>query len=44
MNELITQINDAIWTYVLIGVLVGCGLWFTFKTRFVQFCTVPHGG
>ena len=37
MNELITQINDAIWTYLLIGVLVGCGLWFTFKTRFVQF-------
>lgn len=37
MNDLITQINDAIWTYVLIGALVGCGLWFTFKTRFVQF-------
>jgi AGCS family alanine or glycine:cation symporter len=37
MNELITQINDAIWTYVLIGVLVACGLWFTWKTRGVQF-------
>ena len=37
MNELITQINDAIWSYVLIAALVGCGLWFTMKTRFVQF-------
>ena len=37
MNELITQINDALWSYVLIGALVGCGLWFTWRTRFVQF-------
>lgn len=37
MNELITGINDVIWTYVLIGALVGCGIWFTIRTRFVQF-------
>ena len=37
MNELITSINDAIWGYVLVFVLVGCGLWFTWRTRFVQF-------
>ena len=37
MNELITHINDAIWGYVLIGVLVACGAWFTWKTRGVQF-------
>ena len=37
MNELITQINDAVWGYVLIAALVGCGVWFTIKTRFVQF-------
>ena len=37
MNELITQINDAVWGYVLIFALVGCGLWFTWRTRFVQF-------
>ena len=37
LNALITQINDAVWGYVLIFVLVGCGVWFTFKTRFVQF-------
>ena len=37
MNELITQINDALWGYVLIAVLVACGLWFTWKTKGVQF-------
>ncbi len=37
MNELITGINDAIWGYVLIGALVLCGLWFTWKTKGVQF-------
>ena len=37
MNELITQLNDAVWGYVLIFALVGCGLWFTWRTRFVQF-------
>lgn len=37
LNEWITCVNDAIWTYVLIAVLVGCGLWFTWRTRFVQF-------
>ena len=37
LNELITSVNDAIWGYVLIAALVGCGLWFTIKTRFVQF-------
>jgi AGCS family alanine or glycine:cation symporter len=37
MNEWITAVNDAIWSYVLIGALVGCGLWFTIRTKFVQF-------
>ena len=37
MNELITQINDAIWGYVLIVVLIICGIWFTWKTKGVQF-------
>lgn len=37
LNELITSINDALWSYVLIAALVGCGLWFTWRTRFVQF-------
>ena len=37
MMEIINQINDALWGYVLIAALVGCGLWFTWRTRFVQF-------
>ena len=37
MNELITSINDVIWSYVLMVALVVCGLWFTWRTRFVQF-------
>ena len=37
MNEWITIVNDVIWSYVLIAALVGCGLWFTWRTRFVQF-------
>ena len=37
LNELITQVNDAVWGYVLIFALVGCGIWFTIRTRFVQF-------
>ncbi len=37
MNELISHINDALWGYVLIGALIVCGLWFTWRTRFVQF-------
>ena len=37
MEEWIVLISDAIWSYVLIAVLVSCGIWFTWKTRGVQF-------
>ncbi len=37
MNDIITQVSDALWTYVLIGALVLSGLWFTWKTKGVQF-------
>jgi len=26
-----------LWTYILIAMLMGCAVWFTLKTRFVQF-------
>ena len=42
MNELITAVNDVIWSYVLIVALVGCGLWFTWRTKFVQFRMVDE--
>jgi len=37
MNEVINIVNDALWGYVLIGALVACGLWFTWRTKGVQF-------
>ena len=33
----INSINTFLWSYVLIILLLGCAVWFTFKTRFVQF-------
>lgn len=35
--EYINLINDVLWTYILIALLLGCAVWFTLKTRFVQF-------
>ena len=35
--ELIATLNDFLWTYILLAALLGCGLWFTWRTRFVQF-------
>ena len=37
INVAISQINEALWTYLLIGALILCGLYFTVRTRFVQF-------
>lgn len=37
LNLLIGGVNDVLWTYVLITMLLGCAFWFTYKTRFVQF-------
>ena len=39
--ELFTQIindtNDILWTYILVVMLLGCAVWFSIKTKFVQF-------
>ena len=37
ITQLITSVNDFLWTYILIAILIGCALYFTFKTKFVQF-------
>ena len=37
MTNFINSLNDMLWGYVLIASLIGCGLWFTWRTRFVQF-------
>ena len=33
----IASINDLLWTYILIIMLLGCAVWFSIRTRFVQF-------
>ena len=42
LEKWVDLINDALWSYVLIIVLVGLGLWFTFRTKFVQFRDFPE--
>lgn len=42
MEDMLENINDALYSYVLIIVLLGLGLWFTIKTRFVQFRLFPE--
>ncbi|MBP5424847.1 MAG: alanine:cation symporter family protein [Prevotella sp.] len=37
MIDIINQANDFLWGYIIIAALVGCGLWFTWRMRFVQF-------
>ena len=37
LHEMILKVNDFIWTYILIAMLIVLGLYFTFKTKFVQF-------
>lgn len=40
LNNLITSVNETLWTYLLIGALIICGLYFTIRTRFVQFTMI----
>lgn len=37
MGDLISNINDALYGYILIILLIAGGLYFTFKTKFAQF-------
>ena len=34
---MLSVLSDLLWSKVLIALLVGIGIWFTFATRFVQF-------
>ena len=33
----IDGINDVLWSYLLVALLLGCAVWFTLRTRGVQF-------
>ncbi len=37
MVDFLNGLNDIIWTYILIAVLLVLGVFFTYKTKFVQF-------
>lgn len=43
LNEILTKINDVMYTYILIIMLVGTGLYFTIRTRAVQFRLLKDG-
>lgn len=40
--EIINNINDLLWTYVMVGLLLGAALYFTLFTRGVQFTMIPQ--
>lgn len=42
LNKIIFNVNDFIWSYILIGLLIALGLYFTFKTNFVQFRNIKE--
>ena len=37
LSRWIGGVNDVLWTYVLVAALLGCAVWFTLRTRGVQF-------
>lgn len=37
LNEIISKFSNFLWTYILIAMLITIGVYFTFKTKFVQF-------
>lgn len=42
LNDKILLINDFIWTYILIAMLIVIGVYFTCKTKFVQFSNIKE--
>ena len=42
LNSIVDGINTLLWSYVLIVVLVGCGIYFTLSTKFVQLRMLPE--
>ena len=37
LQHIINSVNNILWTYILIAMLIGCAVYFTWRTRFVQF-------
>ena len=43
INDILTKINDVMYTYILIIMLVGAGIYFTVRTRMVQLRLLKDG-
>ena len=37
LQNVLVQVSDFLWSYVIITVLICCAVFFTLRTRFVQF-------
>lgn len=42
LNTLVSDVNTILWSYVIIILLVGCGIWFTLSTKLVQLRMLPE--
>ncbi|MCP5821850.1 sodium:alanine symporter family protein, partial [Klebsiella pneumoniae] len=42
MTDIINTLNGLLWNHLLIYLLLGIGLYFTFRTGFIQFRHFGH--
>jgi AGCS family alanine or glycine:cation symporter len=42
LDTFIVDVNDVFWSYLLIPLVIGAGLWFTFRSKFVQVRMFPE--
>ncbi len=42
LDEIVSSLNVFVWNYTLIYLLIGVGLWFTVRLRFIQFRHFTH--
>ena len=40
--DLLTSLNDFMWSYFLIGLVIVTGIYFTFSTKFIQFTYIKE--
>ena len=43
MNDILTKINDTMYTYILLVLLAGAGIYFTVRTKGVQLRLLGDG-
>ncbi len=42
MPDFLSFIGEILWGSVMIYLLLGCGLWFTWRTGYIQFRYITH--